>query len=239
MIILNTFRYHSKKEKEISEINAFSLKSVNNADAAVRTSFEQTAQFLKAIGDNLVIAFEGAISDNRERLKDTKNKEDQIQKWSNVIIANIFKTLYLLGERDLDDTHRYSATINSLQAIAESHRDIVTRMSDHFENYHTGFLDDQKQELRLLKTLMSRLLWNTSIMLSRRKKVDYNYVYSQCSKIAKLVKDCERSQVGRIQESRSKTRLSILFYGLLRNCIRISERTKELLEIFRVYLNKK
>jgi len=239
VFVLNTFRYHSKKEKEISEIEAFTLKSVNNADTAVRISFEQTAQFLKAISDNLVISFEAAISDDRERLKSSKNKEDQIQKWSNIIIESIFDTLFLLQKTDLDDARRYSSTIDSLQAIAESHRDIVIRMSDHFENYHTGFLDDQKKELRHLKTLLSRLLWNTSIMLSRRKKVDYNYINSQCTKIENLINECKTCQVERIQESKSKTRLSILFYGLLGNCVRISERTKELLNIFRESFDSK
>jgi len=233
VLVLNTFRYHSKKEKEISEIEAFVLASANNPDTAIKTSFEQTAQFLKAISDNIVISFEAAISDDRERLKSSKNKEDQIQKWSNIIIEKIFDTLLLLQKTDLNDARRYSSTIDSLQAIAESHRDIVIRMSDHFENYHTGFLDDQKKELRHLKTLLSRLLWNTSIMLSRRKKVDYNYIYNQCGKIESMINECKTCQVKRIQESKSKTRLSILFYGLLGNCVRISEGTKELLNIFK------
>ena len=129
--------------------------------------------------------------------------------------------------------------MDSVQAIAESHRDIVIRMSDHFENYHTGFLDDQKKELRRLKTLLSRLLWNTSIMLSRRKKVDYNYIYGQCEKIENLVKECKKCQVERIQENRSKIRLSILFYGLFGNCARISQRTQDLLNIFRESFDSK
>jgi hypothetical protein len=70
-------------------------------------------------------------------------------------------------------------------------------------------------------------------MLSRRKKVDYDYIYSQCKRIENLVEECRKSQVVRIQESKSKTRLSILFYGILGNCVRISIRTKELLDIFR------
>jgi len=232
-LVFKTFHYHSKKEKETGEIEAFSLKSVTAPNTAVRISFEQTAQFLKAVSDNLTISFESAVSGDRERLRGTKSNADQIQTWSNIIIANIFKSLLLFGKKDLDDTRRYSSTVSSIQAIAESQRDIIIRTSEHFENYHTGFLDDQKEELRQLKTLLSRLLWNTSIMLSRRKKVDYNYISSQCRKIDILAEECEKNQVKRIQENRSKTRLSILFYALLRNCVRISVRTKELIHIFR------
>ena len=125
VLILKTFRYHSKKEKETSEIEEFSLKPVNAADAAVRASFEQTGQFLKALSNNLNLNFEAAIAEDRERLKESRSKEGQIQKWADIIIENIFNTLFLLKKNDLEDTRRYSSTISSLQTIAESHRDII------------------------------------------------------------------------------------------------------------------
>ena len=105
--------------------------------------------------------------------------------------------------------------------------------SEHFENYHTGFLDDQKMELRRLKTFLNRLLWNTSIMLLRRKKVDYDYIENQCRKIDNLVNEYEKNQIKRIQITRPKTRLNVLFYRLLGSSIKISECTRELLNIFK------
>ena len=70
-------------------------------------------------------------------------------------------------------------------------------------------------------------------MLSRRKKVDYYYIEGQCRRINKLVKEYEKNQIKRIQRRESKTRLSVLFYGLLGNCLKISEHTKLLLDIFK------
>lgn len=238
-LIFRTYRYHSKKEKESIEVAAFSLKDMDSADEAVRTSFEQTGQFLNEISDNLSVCFEAAASGDRERLKEAKSKVGKIQKWANVIIANIFKTLYMLHKNDIENTRRYSTTIQSLQALAETHRDTVIRVSNHFENYHTGFFDDQKEELKHLKTALSRLLWNTSIMLTRRKKVDHSYIENQCKKINDLVIEYEKTQIQRIQDGKSKTRLSILFYGLLGNSVKISERTKDLLDIFRESFDSK
>jgi hypothetical protein len=54
-----------------------------------------------------------------------------------------------------------------------------------------------------------------------------------------MAREYEKSQVMRIQEGKSKTRLNILFYGLLGNCIRISTRTRELLDIFRESFDSK
>ncbi len=238
IIILHTFRYHRKKEQEIDEIMPFDPESVNTADIAVKNTFEQTGQFLKALSNNIDYSFEAAISEDRERLKESRAKADQIEKWANTTIANIFNTLSLLKTNDLRDTQRYSSTIRSLQAISESHREIVLRTSEHFENYHTGFLASQKNELRHLKTVLNRLLWNTSIMLFRRKKVDYGYIESQCNKIKALITEYEINQINRIQTTESTTRLNILFFGLLGSSIKISEHTRRLLDIFKDFFKK-
>jgi hypothetical protein len=233
VLVIHTYRYHIKREEETSKIEAYSLKTLQDADNAIKTSFEQTGEFLMALSNNLNINFEAAIAEDRERLKESKSKAGQIHKWANIIIENIFNTLFLLQKNDLDDTRRYSSAIGSLQAIAESHRDIVIRTSKHFENYHAGFQGDQKDELRRLKTFLNRLLWNTSIMLSRRKKVDYDYIEGQCQRITSLVRECEKNQIKRIQNGKSHTHLSVLFYSLLGNSVKITERTKELLDIFK------
>jgi len=139
----------------------------------------------------------------------------------------------------MSSTQTYSHTIRSLQAISESHRDIIMRIHEHFENYHSGFTDDQKEEIRKIKTHVTRLLWNTSTMLLFRKKVDYNYIANQSRKLKELSNEFDKNQIGRIQKSESKTRLSILFYGIMENCIRISEQTQGLLDIFRVSFESK
>jgi thiamine biosynthesis lipoprotein ApbE len=120
-----------------------------------------------------------------------------------------------------------------IQGIAESQRDMIKRAYVHFENCHEGFTKDQKEELRRIKTYINRLLWNTSIMLTQRKKVDYDYIHNQRRKLENLVNEFDRNQVKRIQGGESKTRLSILFYGLLENAVQIAEQTEALLDIFR------
>jgi len=234
VVIVNSYRWHYKKEEESRTIETFSLKDITDAKTAVKTSFEQTGMFLKEISDTLGVCFESAFSEDRQRLKDIKTETDKIQKWANVIVANIFKTLFLLNKDQISNTQKYSHTIRSLQAIAESHRDIVIRVQEHFENYHSGFTEDQKAELRKVKTHVTRLLWNTSIMLLFRKKVDYDYIANQSRKLNELINEFDQNQIKRIQKAESKTRLSILFYAIMESCFKIAEQTQALLDIFRV-----
>jgi Na+/phosphate symporter len=239
LIILSTYRVHARKEQETREMETLSLKTVRSADSAVKTSFEQTGQFLKEIGNSLEVCFEAAVSEDRQRLRDARSEADRIRKWSNVIVSNIFKTLFLLDRERIDQSQKYAQAMRSVQSVAESHNDIITRVYEHFVNFHSGFSDVQKEELRNIKTYMTRLLWNTSIMLLRRKRVDYPYIDNQCRKLKDLVDKYDINQIKRIQKSESKTRLSILFYGLLENSVEISEQTQNLLDIFRGSFGKK
>jgi hypothetical protein len=232
-LILSTYRYHLKRQEESSAIETFSLETVTEADTAIETTFEQTGRFLKDISDNLSVCFEAASSEDLERLRNTRRENQKIQKQTNIIVENIFKTLSLIQRGDMDSTYQYSHTVRVLQSIAESHRDIILRTCEHFENYHTGFINTQKEELRHIKTFLTRLLWNTSIMLMRRKKVDYGYIANQCDKLKNLVAEFDKNQVTRIQKAESTTRLSILFYGILENSLNISEQTQNLLSVFR------
>ena len=238
-LILTTYRYHLKREKESRETAAFSLETVADANTAIENSFEKTGYFLKDISDNLGRSFEAASSEDVERLRNTRSEAEKIQRRTDIIIENIFKTLSLLEKGKAETSYHYSHTVRALQSIANSHRDIVTRTCEHFENYHTGFVDTQKQELRHLKTFLTRLLWNTSIMLMRRKKVDYVYIANQCDKLKSLVTEFDNNQIRRIQKGESKTRLSILFYRLLENSLNISVQTQELLAVFRESLGVK
>lgn len=232
-IIYKSYALHFRREKEVEAIKAFGLENISDNDEAVKISFEQTGHFLKEISNTLDICFDAALSENRHRLSSTRTETNKIQRWANIIISNIFNTLRLLDDKHIDDTQKYSRTIRSLQEIAESHRDLILRAYDHFENSHQGLLDSQKNELRKVKTCTTRLLWNTAIMLLRRKKVDYDYVNSQNQKLKSLVQQYDKNQILRIQNNESQTSLSMLYYGFLENCLKISDQTRDLLNIFR------
>jgi hypothetical protein len=232
-IVVHTHRLHFRREKESGVIETFSLRGISDPHLAIHASFDQTGCFLKEISDSLGHCFDAAVSEDRQRLRDATTWTDRIQSWANIIIANIFETLFLLRDDAVDNTQKYAKTISFIQGIAQSHRDIIMHSCEHFENYHTGFSDVQKGELRRIKTYITRLLSNTCIMLRQRKRVDYDYIANQSRKLNELVTECDKKEIKRIQNSESKRRLSILYYGLTENALKISEQTRNLLDIFR------
>jgi phosphate/sulfate permease len=232
-VVVHTYRLHFRREQEKSAVDALALKNISDAHMAINASFEQTGGFLKEISDSLGFCFDAAFSEDRQRLREATTWTDRIQKRANIIISNIFETLFLLRDNAVDSTQKYAKTMRFIQGIAESHRDMIKRSYVHFENCHEGFGDGQKEELRRIKTYITRLLWNTSIMLRQRKKVDYDYIANQSLKLKNLVTEFDQNQIKRIQEAESKTRLTILYYGLMENSVKIAEQTQALLDIFR------
>jgi phosphate/sulfate permease len=232
-IVAHTHRLHFRREQERDEIKALSLLDVRHPHAAINTSFDQTGCFLKEISDSLDHCFDAAISEDRQRLRDATTWTDRIQNQANIIIVNIFETLFLLRENAVDSTQKYAKTIRFIQGIAQNYRHMIMHSCEHFENYHTGFSDVQKEELRRIKTYITRLLWNAAIMLRQRKKVDHDYIANQSQKLSNLVAEFDRNEIRRIQSAESKRRLSILYYELMEYSLELAEQTRDLLDIFR------
>jgi len=230
-----SFRCHAKREEEEDRFAALNLKEGIQGSYAVNTSFEQTGHFLNEISQALRDCLEALFSEDRRRLKDVKNQAVRIQAFAGAIIANIFKTLYLLDREDVETTRKYSRTVGAIESIAKSCGDIIISANDHLMNYHRGLLVPQREELRQVRIALNRLLENAAIMLLKRKKVDYDYIDNQCKRLKNLTYEINKRQIKRIQQIESKTRLNILFYGILENSERIALETDNLLNIFEEY----
>jgi len=241
ILILRNHRVHNLRESEDQETEIFNLKKVSDADFAINASFEHSGHFLQVVNKTLNSSFSGLFCQDRLKLKKIKKETKKIQKWTNIIIANIFKTLRLLDQQDVEHTQEYSHTIGALQEIAESLRDAVLRSYTHIDNNHKGLLPVQIEELEQIRLHISNLLAKTANALLKKEAVDRKHIEAEYEELKKMTKEFDQNQILRIQKDVSKTRLSILFYGLMGDCRKIARQTLILLDIFResFHLNNK
>jgi phosphate/sulfate permease len=238
--LVRNFRLHKSRESEDEALEVFNLKKVKDVDFAIETSFQHTGIFLNKISQSLEACFQGVRNENRIKLKQLKKETKQIQDWANIIVANIFKVLRLLEKEDVETTHKYSRTISALQEITESQRDIVVRAYQHTVNNHKGLLDVQLEELEQVKDCLTHLLGITASSLMKKEKIDDQVLLEKTEKMNGLMKTFNLNQIKRIQDESSKTRLSILFYGFMRDSQLIAESLLDLLKIFNdSFLNRK
>jgi Na+/phosphate symporter len=231
-VILRNYRLHKTRSHAEQATEIFNLKKITDARFAIDASFEHSGHFLKEVNQTLNHSFEGLFTLNRQQLKGTKKETRKIQNWANIIIANIFKTLRLLYKQDMVHTREYARIIGAIQEIAESQQDAILRSYTHIANNHKGLLKVQIEELGQIKTHINELLEKTSNNLLKKENPDQSYLEAQLRTLKKLVRKFDDHQIKRIQDESSKTRLSILFYGLMGDSIKIAEQTVCLSKIF-------
>jgi len=231
--IWHSFHLHERRESDIQELEVFNLKKVKDSSLAVKTSFEHSGIFLKEIHGHLNTCLESLFKEDLKQLRHTRKQTKKIQGWSNIIVANIFKTLRILQKEDVRNTHRYSQVISALQEITESMRDVILRSYVHISNNHKGLLPVQIRELGQVQACVSELLEHAFGVLLEKRSFDYLKLAEMDRRLRELVEEFDKNQIGRIQAEESKTRLSILFYAVSGNALKISEHTLNLMSVFR------
>jgi Na+/phosphate symporter len=232
LVVLRNFKIHTRREKAAEELELLDLKRVTDADFAIRTCFEQCGRFLDVVRTNLSSCFDGILTEDRKTLKSLRRETSKVQARSNVIVANIFKTLRLLQKDEVQHAGKYAYVISALQEISESLRDMILRCHVHTSNQHAGLLPAQRKELQQVRKVVCALLEDTARILHSREPFKYREVASHYVKLKQYLEDLDSAQIHRIRSSVSKTRLSILFYGMNNVCLKISEKSLQLVTIF-------
>jgi len=233
LLLVRTRDLHRVREKEEIALDVFNLRKISDATAAARTTFEHAGIFLREVRTVLETAFSGLFALDRPQLKTAREGQRELQRWSNIIAANIFKVLRLLGrEEKITDTERFAQAISSLQEISESVRDVALRAYIHVSNNHSGLLDSQIEELDRISRIAFDILDRTADTMSRKAPPDHEVVAKLTREIRELVHEFDRNQIRRIQDNSSKTRLSILSYSLAWDCLKIAEHTASLQTVF-------
>lgn len=232
LLIYRTHRVHRKREAEVQSVEVFNLRKIKDFTAASRVTVDHMGTFLREVRRVLNQSFDGVFEQNRQSLKAAREGQRRVQLWSNIIAANIFKVFRLSKWEDVERTQRYAATISSLQEISESLRDIVVRSDLHVGNNHSGLLVEQIAELDQIRSALVEILDHTSRALRIKEPPDQKAIANANRALRLLVNEFDQNQIMRIQANRSKTRLSILFYSLVWDSLKIAEQTTRLFEIF-------
>ncbi len=218
------------KSSEIEKI--FNLKKVTSIPESIATTSEHTAYLLREVRESLDATLEGLFRQNHYALAAEKSKVKKVQRWANIIVANIFKAMRLLQREDGEHAYRYGQTVRRLQKLADGHRDIVLRAYMHVSNHHKGLLDVQVEELDEVRQILHDIILSVESTLARKQTVDIESLAAEDRGLRDLAGQLQQKQMERIRNGSSKTRLNILYYAVLGNAVMLSRQNLRLLEIF-------
>jgi len=223
---------HKVQVKEKEKLEIFNLKKISDPDSALFNTFEHLAHLMKEMRESFDKTMEGLFDEDMEKLRKERKKAKHIQAWANIIMANIFKVLRLLQKDHADISYKYAQTIRRLQKLSDGQRDIVNRSYMHVANKHKGLLDVQVEELNKIRISMLDILLKVEQSFHARDISSYQNIVDQYNYIRDLANRINQDQLKRIRDNESKTRLSILYYAIVGNCIMLAKQNIKLLEIF-------
>ena len=222
-----------KDRTEVSETSKiFNLKRISDPKDAIYKTFEHMACLLKEIRESFDVAFDALFTENIDELSRQRKRVKQIQIWANMIMANIFKVLRLQQKKDVKISYKYAQTIRRLQKLSDGHRDIVNRSYIHISNKHKGLLDVQIDELKQIKICILDVLLKVETSFNHKDIDDYQNILDLYQSMREMANRFNLNQIERISNDNSKTRLSILYYAIVGNCLMIAKQNIKLLEIF-------
>jgi len=231
-LIWKNQKQHKGRVKETEEAKIFNLKKIRDPYMSVSNTFDHLAYLLKAIRESFDVSFDALFDQDIDQLGKQRKKAKQIQIWTNIIMANVFKVLRLLQKEDVTISYKYAQTIRRLQKISDGHRDTIVRAYKHISNKHKGLLDVQIEELKQIKICILDIILMAESSFRKKEIVNYQDIVDQYKYMRILADQFNEHQIERIRTDTSKTRLSILFYAIVGNCIMIGKQNIKLLEIF-------
>jgi phosphate/sulfate permease len=238
-VIWRNHNKHISRNKDDDMEQVFNLKKITDINESVSITFEQVGVLIKEIRNSMNKTFDGLYKQNIYILREEKRKSKQIQRWANIITANIFKTLRLMGKENPEISNEYTQVTRRLQKLVDGHRDIVKRAREHVGNHHKGLLDIQINEMKIINEQLNDILKNVEESFIKKDMKMHDDIKSKHKVLKSRVKDQNDKQVLRIRDGESKTRLSILFYSILGNSMMISKQSLKLMNIFAFTLNGK
>jgi phosphate/sulfate permease len=232
LIIVRNHREHGRRSKEEERAEVYNLKKITDISESMSLTFEHMGHLLKDIRESLDVTLDALFAQDVSRLSEQRKNTKHIQKWVNIITANIFKVMRLQQKEQRTTSHKYAQTIRRLQKLSDGHRDIVLRSWVHVSNQHKGLLGVQVEELRVAKERILNILSEVEDTFEKRKSFSPDIIKEQLQELRDLAERFHYDQIERIQDDSSKTRLSILYYAILGNFIMLGKQNLKLLEIF-------
>lgn len=231
LFIWNNHQKHKNRTIETEEKEIFNLKKVKDPQMAISSTFDHLAILLKEFRESFDVTLSALFEENIDELKRQRKKVKKNQIWVNIIMANVFKVLRLRQKEDYKISYKYAQTIRRLQKLSDGLRDIVLRSFLHVANKHKGLLDVQIDELKEVKITMLDILLKVETSFRKKEIKDYQNIVDQYRYMREMAERMNIEQIKRIQDDTSKTRLTILFYAIVGNCLMLAKQNIKLLEI--------
>lgn len=237
------FRNHVLHQNLVSreeDLKIFNLSKGNSLEDSIHAIYQHNGILIKHLAESQQLVEEALYHEDLRSLYNERKKLKVYQRWANIIIANSFKTLRQQGQEEHDPLQsiEFTKTIGLIQELSSAHRDFTLRAYHHVSNHHSPLLPPQRQELSLILGIYRKVMFEACDVFQGLKTLDMLFIRSQLDSASQSIHSSYTQQVLRIQKGESKTRLSILYFGMVGNARKSAKRVINLLELYKDSFHK-
>lgn len=233
MLIKSNFM-KKKAEKEVSTEKR--PESAEDIIYSITQEVCETMERTTRIYDRTLLA---VFKENRKVLREMVRESNELFYHSRERKYSLLPTLRKLQRSDVDTSHYYVQVVDYLNEMTKALAHITRPAFEHIDNNHEGLSKDQTEDLMHINDEVESIYRHINNMLRTGDFADLDMVLEMRDRLFETIAEAIKSEVTRINESRSNTKASILYLTILNETKTMVLQSRNLLKSQHYFLEHK
>jgi len=211
-ILLQSSNFH-KRRKEKEQTNATLLNDENEIIKACTSDVRNTMERMLDIYQKNI---DGLLNEDRKLLKTISKEADELYNlYKDKRTYEVVPTIQRIALEEMDIEQEYVQIIDYTYEITKALKSITSESFKHIDNNHTGFNEQQAEDLQRMSKNVSDM-YNAFInMMERHDYSSFDTLLKYRDNMLDLYAKLTKRQIKRVKNMESGTRTSILFLNIL------------------------
>ncbi|MBN1542334.1 inorganic phosphate transporter [candidate division KSB1 bacterium] len=227
--IYRTHIVHRRRQEAEKEDGLAGL--AEHAEDMIQNVFPLFAEYFGAAGKLVRELFDGMFEEKRKKVRtaasDAKKLDRRVRRINSMILHSVSLPL---RESTKDFMPNLALTVSALQEINHFLQDVSEKCFKHLDNNHQGFQTEQISDLREVESRLIRLFRLAEEMHRQKKVADIAPIKTCEKELQNLLNKFDKSQIKRIKNKQTKTRISMLYFRILTGAGSIAKHVVQLME---------
>lgn len=229
------YRSRFKKKDEVKDEEA-GKKTPESSDEILTGLSEEVCRTMEAttrIYDRTLLA---VFKENRKVLREMTQQASELYQQSSDRKYSLMSTLRRLQESDIDTAQYYVQVVDYLNEMTKALLHITRPAFEHIDNNHEGLSKEQTEDLMHINDEVESIYRQIEVMLRLGDFSDIDRVLNMRDNLFETIADAIKSELERINRTRSSTKASMLYLTVLNETKNMILQSRNLLKSQRYFV---
>lgn len=228
--------YHSNFKKSPKDEAKEQKKSLETSDEILLSLSEEVCRTMESttrIYDRTMLA---VFKENRKVLREMNQQADELYRQSSHRKYTQMSTLRKLQDTDIDTAQYYVQVVDYLNEMTKALLHVTRPAYEHIDNNHEGLSREQTEDLMHINDEVESIYRQIEGMLRNGDFSDIDRVLTMRDNLFESIASTMKSELERINNSRSNTKSSMLYLTILSETKNMILQSRNLLKSQRYFV---